>query len=734
VTTTYVRPHRGIPALYLDDRRLAPIAAYVGPRYVEPFSQAGIQLYTFSVRGRWWVGPGQYDFAAIDRYLANYVARLPDGYFMPRIDLSSQGWPWWGEAHPDEMNVLLDIASGEVLDPLEPNPEAVHYLGHEVGLESKNLHSFHSLAWREDAGRAVAALVAHCEAQPYADRLWAWQFCDGLFCEWFHWHEYSFAGLSDYAPAAQADFRQWLRRVYQNDPDRLSRAWGRALDFDQVAVPSPQERVQPGRGEFYDPVRDRPTIDYTLCFNEATADSIIAVCEAAKRALPQPKAVCVFYGYQFSDMPRPQLNAHYALRRLLDSPAVDLIASPHAYNNRGHGGYHSPQSIADAIRRAGKIHLDEIDCKTVWTPDSVTWKRHISQPHTVRATIEMMKKDAAYSLASATGCWWMDLTDQGWFDAPEAVTPIRRLKAVEERLQTMDRGSFGQVALVVSQRSMAFQAPKAGLHNATLLMFRNWHLSRIGAPFEQLMLDDLGRSDLPEFKLYIMANTFYLSAEERALLDRAAKRNGATVLWIYAPGYMDDRSASLANMEMLTGFRFGMADVCDELDVTVIEFDHPITHSLPPGTAYGTGVDREAYMRPPKIEYLPETAVRPAFYVDDPEAQVLGVARSTGKTGLAVKDFGDWRSIYSSAPLLPWPLLRDIAREAGVHIYDDRGDMVWANNAFLALYSQSAGSRTVRFPRPVTVEDAYDGGILGTGITSLQLTMSQWETKLLFTI
>jgi hypothetical protein len=60
--------------------------------------------------------------------------------------------------------------------------------------------------------------------------------------------------------------------------------------------------------------------------------------------------------------------------------------------------------------------------------------------------------------------------------------------------------------------------------------------------------------------------------------------------------------------------------------------------------------------------------------------------------------------------------------------------MVWANHVFLALYSQSAGPRTVRFPRPVTVEDAYKGGILGTGITSLQLDMGQWETRLLFTL
>ncbi len=67
-------------------------------------------------------------------------------------------------------------------------------------------------------------------------------------------------------------------------------------------------------------------------------------------------------------MPRPQLNGHYALEPVLASPYVDLIASPHAYGYRGEGGYHAPQALAETIRRAGKIHFDEIDCKTVWTP------------------------------------------------------------------------------------------------------------------------------------------------------------------------------------------------------------------------------------------------------------------------------------------------------------------------------------------------------------------------------
>ena len=393
------------------------------------------------------------------------------------------------------------------------------------------------------------------------------------------------------------------------------------------------------------------------------------------------------------------------------------------------------------MRRAGKIHFDEIDCKTVWTPESVTWKRHIDQPKTVSATIDLLKKDAAYQLASGTAQWWMDLTQQGWFDAPEAVEPLRRLAAIDERLRASSYAAaecaFGEVALVVSQRSMMFQAPREGLANATLKMFRNWHLSRLGAPFEQILVDDLGRADLPKYKLYIMANLFYASAADCQAIERVVKRAGSTVLWIYAPGYLDDVSASLENSRTLTGIQLGRADVTGDLDVEVTSFAHPLTSGLPAGFAYGTSIDYEQYARPPKMQYLPNLSVNGAYYADDPTATTLGMLAGVGRPGLVVKELpvsggGTWRSVYSAAPLLTWPLLRNLARLAGVHLFADEGDMVWANSEFLAFYPLATGRRTLRFPRPVAVEDAYSGERLGEGIMSLDLVARRYEPRLLF--
>jgi hypothetical protein len=534
--------------------------------------------------------------------------------------------------------------------------------------------------------------------------------------------------LADYAPVAEVDFRQWVRATYGEDVAQLKAAWGRDVTFDDVRIPAPAERERITLGEIYDPVRDRPTIDYVQCLNDAVADSIISVCKAAKEAMTKPKVICTFYGYGFCHLPRPQLNGHNATAKVLASDAVDLLASPHSYDNRGEGGYHAPQAMADSIRLAGKMHFDEVDPKTMWTPE-VAWKDNISQPTTVWSTVEVLKKDAARSLATGDGMWWTDLMDQGWFDHEACVEPIRRTREIARRLVQTGSGSAAEIALVVGERAQVFQAPRDGLIDASREMFRNWYLSRIGAPFDTLLFSDLRRPTTPRYRLYIMADLGYLSQQDREFLDAEVKRDGATVLWIYAPGFLDDRSASVENMASVTGMSFGMRDVREELDILLTNLGHPITEGLPEGLAYGTGVDREKYLRPPKIQILPDTRVIPTFYLQDDDVEVLGVARSTGQPALGVRDFESWRSIYSLAPVLDWRLMQRIARWAGVHIVCDKGDMLWMSKRFLALYAQSEGTRTLQFPAPVNVEDAYTGQALAASATSLELTAEKWETR-----
>ena len=184
---------------------------------------------------------------------------------------------------------------------------------------------------------------------------------------------------------------------------------------------------------------------------------------------------------------------------------------------------------------------------------------------------------------------------------------------------------------------------------------------------------------LAPYKLYIFLNP----VPPRRATDAAPWRgrcgeDGRTALWIYAPGYIRDRPG-LENMEDLTGIRFGLGEQPWGPLVHITDFDHPVTRDLPRDLSWGTN-----------------NKLAPIFHVDDPDARVLGeVVYSQGncRPGFAVKEFPDWRSVYSAAPNLPAPVLRGIARSAGVHIYSDAGDVLYANRSLVGVHTLSGGRR-----------------------------------------
>jgi len=62
---------------------------------------------------------------------------------------------------------------------------------------------------------------------------------------------------------------------------------------------------------------------------------------------------------------------------------------------------------------------------------------------------------------------------------------------------------------------------------------------------------------------------------------------------------------------------------------------------------------------------------------------------------------------YSAAPQISSPVLRAIASNAGVHIYNFSDDVLYANNSFIALHTATAGRRTLKFPQKTSLYDVY---------------------------
>ena len=159
----------------------------------------------------------------------------------------------------------------------------------------------------------------------------------------------------------------------------------------------------------------------------------------------------------------------------------------------------------------------------------------------------------------------------------------------------------------------------------------------------------------------------------------------------------------------------------------LLNMNHPVTKDCPPSLTWGPGV-----------------ALGPIIVCKDETVQVLAMSRSVPgvsssgqyllsevyEPGLVVKEMGDWTSIWCGVPSMPTELLRGVARSAGVHIYNDAGDFVCANNVVLAVHPRYAGKRTIQLPRRCKVTDAFDGTVVTKNAKSFVVNLKQFETRM----
>ncbi|MCD6351973.1 MAG: hypothetical protein J7M26_07630, partial [Armatimonadetes bacterium] len=173
---------------------------------------------------------------------------------------------------------------------------------------------------------------------------------------------------------------------------------------------------------------------------------------------------------------------------------------------------------------------------------------------------------------------------------------------------------------------------------------------------------------------------------------------------LYRDGKIDE-----AAMQELTGLRLRLSTQPAALRVQV-ESGHALTQGLE-GQTYG--VEHKTF---------------PIVYADDPQAQVLGKL-DDGRAGLVIRDFGDWTAVFSTAPLLPARLLRNLARLAGVHEYLEAEDVVWASRDLVGVAVKEGGPRTIHLPRKADVTDLYTGAVVAQGVRDFQADFDPLATR-----
>ena len=688
--TAWIKMHGGVPTLHVDGNPVYAMAMMPEP-YVSDekimlscrdFAATGMNLYSEifwtwmkpqqGCHG-WWLGPGQYDFEKVDARIRAILAADPQALIFPRIKLNPPDW--WLKKHPNEISQLADSTSGR-----------------QVSLASK--------VWEVTYERMLRDVVRHMEGSDYAGHIIGYHPAGGSSSEWFWWGK---TGQVDYCPAARSRFREWVSERYGGDVTTLRRVWGdETLIPDGVEPPTMALRQATEHRFFRHPRTAGPVIDYRTFLSDMVSRNIVRSCRIVKEETGGRKFAGVFYGY--SSYCTTQ-NGFQGLARVLASPHVDFLCAPTAYDYRRGGDPGTLISTYDgSYRLHNKLYWDEVDTRTHLCTSLVHYRTA-----TLDETVAVLQRSFGYSLTKGTGLWWFLLAGNATFHQAEVMDAIAEMKRAGDEAIAADRSQIHDVAVFVDEPSMLYTNIKSnpplrlGLLRKTID-----ELACMGAPYDAYLLSDLANPKLPDYKLYIFLNAFRIEAETRAAIEAKVKVAGKTAVWVYAPGYVEADGFSTGNMAAVTGMRIEMHDEDDEAELALTDASHVVTSLVPRHQQLGWSVG-------------------PVFSVNDPAAVALG--RTGEHVSLAVREFDDWRSVYSMLPLTR-TLLLGLCRYAGVHVYSETFDPFSASKSYVMIHTASAGPKRIVLPGRHDVVDALSGRPVGEGIAEIEKTLPKGTTRI----
>ena len=631
--------------------------------FIRSMAMQGIHIHRVSgYFSDLWTGPGAYEFAMVDRAIDTVLANDPEAWIILNYDLRAPAW--WLAANPDD---AMRYHGGE-----PPNP------GHDF-------QSMTSKRWREDVAAGLRAMIAHVAAQPYGGRVIGLSPNAGQTSEWINDMGYGHDALlySDYSPAALDAYRAWVRATYGGDLDALRAAWNRpGLRFEDIQPPTPEERHHASLVNFLDPRTDRALMDYWRFRNETVAGNILHLCVVIKEATGGKWLTGTYYGYltMFSRVyDALQESGHLGLDRVLASPDVDFLVCPSFYTWRKLGLANAPMMPVDALSASGKLLICELDERTFTESLEVQYPN--GRVDTVEQTLGMLDRDFGMLATQGMGLHWMEMFDK-WFREPVILDTLGRHVEAYAALPVKPLGMTPKEVCVVSDLTSPRYVKLNGgdgIH-AWLVAEVLRRMNEGGFAYRHVLLDDVLAPDrLPAHKLYIMTNTLVLSGEQRERLHARFADEGASVLWLYAPGaFTPGEPASADNVSRTIGSLVRLVAERRPLSMDVTE----------PWGGMSVRCD---------------TPTGPWFL---PEAHGLEViARAPTGEALMVRRQDGQRSVwFSTIPNLPPRLLRRVAEEAGVWIYARGDDPLHVGNDLIFLHAKSFGEKTLLLPDGMTLK------------------------------
>jgi len=717
---TSLEMRNGVPVMLVDGKPVAPMLVWAQrngagrealPETARLMSAHGFHLYTTPLVLPWPAEGEEPDFSPVDEEMACILRDDPQALYMPRIDLEPP--VWWAEAHPEEM-------------PVWENGKSDRYV------------CVASARWLAEVCVHIDRLVRYLESR-WDEHIVAYHPAAQNSSEWYYastiWECHDW-GLRNYEKPFARAYRRWLRNRY-GDIAALNDVWHTDYEtFDQIDAPEPDRRRATQHGLLRNPVGEREVIDFTIYQSVAQTDAIRVVSRAFKEACEWRKLVYIFYGYtlELSGLQEGISQfGHLDFDAVMDDPAIDVWCAPSGYFDRRNGGSGPIMAMAESCNARGRVWCNEDDMRTHLSAPNAGWGRF----ETLDETIWGHRRNFMTSLAHRSQMWFMDQAG-GWFHDDRIWSNLEVLRGLYEELNRDPAPLVAECAVVADEASLCRIAYGIELCLPLLYDMRG-EINRMGATPELWLQADYLRGKVRGKKLLIFLNAFSLTAAQRKTIRDILREDGATALWFYAPGVLAPDASTVPEA-------FSAEYIRDLTGVAVVELpgdrspamELDAAHRFAEGVPAGTRIEpddivanwekREEKKQFQHMTFPPRKKLSPLFAVEDAEAEVFGRYAERGEAAMAVTDAGGFRSVFVGGLTLPASVYANIARDCGIHLYCDAGDVVYTDGRFLSITATSEGEKEIRLPGASTVTDVYSGSV-ETESDSFRVQLRLGETR-----
>ncbi len=655
----YINGEKTAPVLYaLSDIPASRSNTAQAQRNISNFARAGVNLVQVDTKlGLGWHKSTPVEFDGIQAEIAGALDANPDAGIMIRLHMNPPYW--WIRDNPDE----CVLVNGE---PGVDDGEQDRLIRGDA--ENSLRASIASEKWLSEASELLAKLCrAICDTEE-GKHVIAIQVAYGMFGEWHQW-------LNDTSAPMHRRFRRYLREKYDT-VEALRASWGREdVDFDNAQM-KPDWTQPASLGDYRDPADSMQIIDSQYTIQLTTVEAISRFCRVVKENWNRPVLAGTFYGYYVcvAEQSAP-VRGHLLPEMMFSDKNVDFLCGPFPYeNNRKQvNGASMSRGVLESCRLNGKLWLTEMD----QNPEGLDFFPH-GDPERLDETIFQLRKCSFHPIYAGQGFWYYDhrvipklLADGvtnpmagsiyrkvGWWDTPELMAEIEKIQAVMKEYTARPYKPSAEVLIVHNPKGRFYQKnfteDEYQLHSS---------ISFAGAAYDEIYLPDLEIADMERYKCIIFTNCVLLTDADRDMINRRCE--GKTLLFTGAAGFIDGISASLENVEILTGMKVGVLDREERSARSVWD------------RCEGTTVENSTHK------------ISPQFYIESGyDTELLRYAES-GKVACARRG----NMFFAAFQRTSTDFMREILRESGVHIYCESGDSIQAGCGLVALNCYEGGER-----------------------------------------